>query len=41
MFDPVHNYPLPNLFVSILQRLDLEVDKFASSTGMMQGLKTA
>jgi hypothetical protein len=40
-FDPVHNYPLPNLFVSVLQRLDLEVDKFASSTGSMHGLEMA
>jgi hypothetical protein len=40
-FDTVHNYPLPNLFVSMLQRLGLEVDKFASSTGTMRGLELA
>jgi BMFP domain-containing protein YqiC len=37
-FDKDHNYPLPNLFVSMLQRLGLETDKFASSTGTMRGL---
>jgi BMFP domain-containing protein YqiC len=31
-------YPLPNRFVSILQRIGLEEDKFASSTGTMRGL---
>jgi hypothetical protein len=40
-FDPKpgKNYPLPNLFVSLLQRLGLEVDRFASSTGTMRGLE--
>lgn len=38
-FDPQQNYPLPNLFVSILQRLGIEQEKFASSTGTMQGLE--
>jgi len=37
-FDTSHNYPLPNLFVSMLQRLGLESGKFASSTGTMRGL---
>jgi len=37
-FDRERNYPLPNLFVSMLQRLGLEVDKFATSTGTMRGL---
>lgn len=36
-FNKEHNYPLPNLFVSMLQRLGLESDKFASSTGTMRG----
>lgn len=40
-FDTEHNYPLPNLFVSMLQRLELGVDKFASSTGTMRGLDMA
>jgi len=38
-FDRGQNYPLPNLFVSMLQRMGLEVDKFASSTGTMSGLE--
>ncbi len=37
-FDKDHNYPLPNLFVSMLQRFGLQVDAFASSTGTMTGL---
>lgn len=41
LFDREHNYPLPNLFVSMLQRMGLEVDKFASSTGTMTGLEMA
>ena len=38
-FDRERNYPLPNLFVSILQRLGLEADRFATSTGTMKGLE--
>jgi hypothetical protein len=38
-FDRAQNYPLPNLFVSMLQRMGLEEDKFASSTGAMRGLE--
>lgn len=38
-FDQSHNYPLPNLYVSMLQRLGLEIDQFASSTGTMTGLE--
>jgi hypothetical protein len=38
--DPVNGaYPLPNLFVSMLQRLGLDEAKFASSTGTMRGLE--
>ena len=40
-FDKEHNYPLPNLFVSMLQRMGLETDKFASATGTMRGLELA
>jgi len=40
-FDRAQNYPLPNLFVSMLQRMGLEEDKFASSTGTMRGLELA
>jgi hypothetical protein len=40
-FDTERNYPLPNLFVSMLQRMGIEADKFASSTGTMRGLDLA
>ncbi len=40
-FNTEHNYPLPNLFVSMLQRLGLETDRFASATGTMRGLELA
>jgi hypothetical protein len=39
VFDKQKNYPLPNLFVSMLQRLGIETDRFASSTGTMRGLE--
>ncbi len=32
------DYPLPNLFVSVLQRLGIETETFATSTGTMRGL---
>jgi hypothetical protein len=38
-FDRDRNYPLPNLFVSMLQRMNLPVDRFASSKGTMRGLE--
>jgi hypothetical protein len=38
-FDRAQNYPLPNLFVSMLQRMGLDENKFASSTGTMRGLE--
>ena len=37
-FDRDNNYPLPNLFVSMLQGMGIEADQFASSTGTMAGL---
>jgi hypothetical protein len=37
-FDTKKNYPLPNLYVSMLQRLNLPVERFASSTGTLRGL---
>jgi hypothetical protein len=40
-FDRERNYPLPNLFVSMLQRFGVEADKFATSTGTMRGLELA
>ena len=38
-FDQKNNYPLPNLYVSILQRMGMEVDQFATSTGTLTGLE--
>lgn len=38
-FDKRSNYPLPNLYVSLLQQVGLETDSFASSTGTMTGLQ--
>lgn len=37
-FDQKNNYPLTNLYVSILQQMGMEADRFASSTGTMTGL---
>ena len=37
-FNQDDNYPLPNLFVSMLEQMNLGVERFASSTGSMQGL---
>jgi hypothetical protein len=38
-FDEDFNYPLSNLFVSMLQRMGMETDHFGSSTGTMRGLE--
>lgn len=38
-FSREQNYPLPNLFVSMLQRMGMEESRFASSTGTMTGLE--
>lgn len=40
-FDQDNNYPLSNLYVSMLQRLGLETDKFSTGTGTMRGLEFA
>ena len=40
-FDRDKNYPLPNLFVSMLQSMDIELEQFATSTGTMTGLDVA
>src|SRR5262249_78959 len=40
-FDRDRNYPLTNLFVSILQRFGIDVDKFSSGSGTMHGLEMA
>lgn len=37
-FDPSNNRPLASLYVSMLQQLGLEIDRFASSTGTLPGL---
>lgn len=37
-FDRSSNYPLPKLFVSMLQQLGIETDTFGSSSGTMNGL---
>jgi Protein of unknown function (DUF1552) len=38
-FDKENNYPLTNLYVSMLQRLGLEVGEFSSGKGTMRGLE--
>lgn len=38
-FDRDRNYPLPKLFVSLLQRLGIDTDRFAGQTGTMSGLE--
>ena len=37
-FDQGNNYPLPNLYLSMLNRLGIDAKKFASSTNTMRGL---
>jgi hypothetical protein len=39
-FDTVNNAPLANLYVSMLQGLGVEADKFATSTGTLRGLRS-
>ena len=41
VFDHENNYPLTNLYVSMLQRLGLEVDSFSSGNSRMTGLEVA
>lgn len=40
-FNPANPPPLCNLFVSMLERLGIETDRFASSTGTLTGLERA
>ncbi|MBY0522132.1 MAG: DUF1552 domain-containing protein [Gemmataceae bacterium] len=40
-FDQKNNYPLTNLFVSMLQRLGVEVGEFSTGKGTMRGLEMA
>ncbi len=38
-FDKTNNYPLTNLFVSMLQRLGIETDEFSTGRGTLRGLE--
>ncbi len=38
-FDTAKNYPLPNLYVSMIQRMGIDAGKFATSSGTMRGLE--
>ena len=38
-FDTKNNYPLSNLYLSMLQRLGIETDAFSTSKGTMRGLE--
>ena len=40
-FDPDRPPPLCNLYVSMLQRLGIEADRFSSGTGTLTGLEMA
>ncbi|MCI0463931.1 MAG: DUF1552 domain-containing protein [Gemmataceae bacterium] len=40
-FNPTNPPPLSNLYVSMLQRLGIDADRFGSSTGTLTGLETA
>jgi hypothetical protein len=40
-FDTENNYPLSNLYLSMLQRLGLKTDTFSTATGTMRGLEQA
>ena len=40
-FDNENNYPLSNLYVSMLQRLGMEVDEFSTGKGTFRGLEFA
>ncbi len=40
-FDTKNNYPLTNLFVSMLQRLGIEADEFSTGRGTFRGLEMA
>ena len=40
-FDRKSNYPLSTLYVSLLQRMGVATDRFASATGTMRGMELA
>jgi len=41
VFDRAHNYPLTNLYVSMLQRLGVATDRFSTGTSTLRGLELA
>lgn len=41
VFDAQNNYPLSNLYLSMLHRLGIEAKEFSTSTGTMRGLELA
>lgn len=41
VFDANNNYPLSNLYLSMLHRLGIEAKEFSTSTGTMRGLELA
>jgi len=38
-FDKENNYPLANLYVSMLQRIGIETGEFSTGKGTMRGLE--
>ncbi len=40
-FNTTNNYPLTNLYVSMLQRLGIETDQFSTGKGTLRGLEMA
>src|SRR5205085_6803191 len=40
-FDARNNYPLTNLYLSILQRMGMETNEFSTAKGTMTGLEMA
>ena len=40
-FNKENNYPLTNLYVSMLQRLGIETDQFSTGKGTLRGLEMA
>ena len=40
-FDTKNNYPLSNLYLTMLQRLGIETDEFSTAKGTMKGLELA
>ncbi len=40
-FDTKNNYPLTNLYLSMLQRLGIETGEFSTAKGTMRGLEMA